>query len=91
MAASCPSAIYTEKEGALPFYDLYFKELNLINARVAKAQDWPASIDFVRRGVTDLAPIITHTLALDEMGAALDMLDAGDSDRLKIILDHTGD
>src|SRR6185436_7513301 len=29
--------IYTVKEGALPFYDLYFKEVSLISARVAKA------------------------------------------------------
>ena len=30
--------IITAKEGALPFYDLYFKELALINARVAKTR-----------------------------------------------------
>jgi 2-desacetyl-2-hydroxyethyl bacteriochlorophyllide A dehydrogenase len=31
--------IYTVKEGALPFYDLYFKEVSLISARVAKPVD----------------------------------------------------
>ena len=35
--------IYTVKEGALPFYDVYFKEISLISARVAKPEDYPAS------------------------------------------------
>ena len=39
--------IITAKEGALPFYDLYFKELALINARVAKGEDYPSSIALV--------------------------------------------
>ena len=83
-----PFGIYTETEGALPFYDLYFKELNLINARVAKAQDFPACIDFVSRGVVKLAPLISHRLPLDEIGQALSLLDSGDSSRMKIILTH---
>ena len=40
--------IITAKEGALPFYDLYFKELSLINARVAKSEDYPGAIGLVR-------------------------------------------
>ena len=36
--------IITAKEGALPFYDLYFKESSLINARVAKSEDYPGAI-----------------------------------------------
>ncbi len=82
--------IYTEKEGALPFYDFYFKELNLINARAAKAQDFPACIELVRRGAVRLKPVISHSLPLDEMCQALDLLEGGDSSRLKIILDHAG-
>jgi threonine dehydrogenase-like Zn-dependent dehydrogenase len=30
--------IYTAKEGALPFYDLYFKEVSLISARGREAR-----------------------------------------------------
>ena len=81
--------IYTEKEGALPFYDFYFKELNLINARAATARDFPACIDLVRRGAVNLKPVISHSLPLNEMAAALGLLDGGDSSRLKIIMDHT--
>lgn len=84
-----PFGIYTAKQAELPFYDLYFKEIQVINARVAKPEDYPASVDFVSRGIVDLKPLVTHRIALDEMGKALDMLDAGDSSCIKIILDHS--
>jgi 2-desacetyl-2-hydroxyethyl bacteriochlorophyllide A dehydrogenase len=75
--------------GALPFYDLYFKELTLINNRAATAQDFPLTIDLVDRGSLRLEPLVTHRMALDELGAALDMVADGAERRLKIILDHT--
>jgi 2-desacetyl-2-hydroxyethyl bacteriochlorophyllide A dehydrogenase len=75
--------------GALPFYDLYFKELTLINNRAATAQDFPVMIDLVDRGAVRLEPLVTHRMALDELGTALGMLDDGADGRLKIILDHT--
>jgi L-iditol 2-dehydrogenase len=75
--------------GALPFYDLYFKELTLINNRAATAQDFPVTIDLVARGVVRLEPLVTHRMALDELGAALGMVEDGAERRLKIILDHT--
>lgn len=83
-----PFGIHTQKEGALPFYDLYFKELEVINARVAKGQDFPASIDLVRRGVVRLAPLISHSLPLHGLAEALGMLSAGSNRHMKIILDH---
>lgn len=73
-----------------PNYDLYFKELNLIGARAAKAQDFPACIDLFRRGVAELKPLISHTLSLDEMDRELRLLDSGGSNRMKIILNHAG-
>ncbi len=75
--------------GALPFYDLYFKELTLINNRAATAQDFPVMIDLVARGAVRLEPLVTHRMALDELGAALGMVEDGAERRLKIILDHT--
>ncbi|MEE2998830.1 MAG: alcohol dehydrogenase catalytic domain-containing protein [Pseudomonadota bacterium] len=83
-----PFGIYTQTKGELPFYNLYFKEIQIVNARVAKPEDYPASIDFVRRGVVDLKPLITHTFALTEIDKTLEMLDSGDSNCIKIILDH---
>jgi L-iditol 2-dehydrogenase len=75
--------------GALPFYDLYFKELTLINNRAATAQDFPVMIDLVDRGAVRLEPLITHRMALDQLGTALGMVENGADGRLKIILDHT--
>ncbi len=81
--------ITSATSGALPFYDLYFKELTLINNRAATAQDFPVMIDLVERRVVQLEPLITHRMALDELGAALGMVEDGAERRLKIILDHT--
>lgn len=81
--------IITAKEAALPFYDLYFKELRLINARVAKSEDYPGSIGLVQRGAVKLAPIVSDVMPLGELKAAISMLGSDSSgQRLKIILDH---
>jgi 2-desacetyl-2-hydroxyethyl bacteriochlorophyllide A dehydrogenase len=81
--------ITNAKSGDLPFYDLYFKELTLINNRAATAQDFPVMIDLVDRGVVRLEPLVTHRMALDELATALGMVEDGAERRLKIILDHT--
>lgn len=81
--------ITSATSGSLPFYDLYFKELTLINNRAATAQDFPVMIDLVNRAVVRLEPLVTHRMALDELGAALGMVEDGAERRLKIILDHT--
>ncbi|HEV3329381.1 MAG TPA: alcohol dehydrogenase catalytic domain-containing protein [Bryobacteraceae bacterium] len=81
--------ISSAKEGALPFYDLYFKELTLTNARAAKAEDFPAMIDLLERGAVQLEPLVTHRMSLGELEAALGMVEDGSDGRLKIILDHT--
>jgi 2-desacetyl-2-hydroxyethyl bacteriochlorophyllide A dehydrogenase len=83
--------IITAKEGALPFYDLYFKELSLINARVAKGEDYPGAIGFVQRGQVRLEPLISDVMPLGELKAAIGMLGAdGGSQRMKIIMEHDG-
>jgi len=81
--------ITSATSGALPFYDLYFKELTLINNRAATSQDFPVMIDLVDRGAVRLEPLVTHRMALDELGTALGMVEDGAERRLKIILDHT--
>ena len=81
--------IYTERDARLPFYQLYFKEIAFINARAAKGEDYPATIDLLQRRQLQLEPLVTHTLALAEMGKALAMLSTQVPDRMKIILDHS--
>src|SRR5688572_33426714 len=66
--------IITATEGALPFYDLYFKEISLINARVAKSEDYPGAIGLVERGLVRLEPLISDVMPLGELKAAIGML-----------------
>lgn len=81
--------IITAKEGALPFYQLYFKEIQVINSRVAKSEDYPASIDLVQRGLVKLHPLISNVLPLGDLKDAIGMLgSAGGSQRMKIIMEH---
>jgi threonine dehydrogenase-like Zn-dependent dehydrogenase len=65
--------ITSATSGAVPFYDLNFKELTLINNRAATAQDFPVMINLVNRGAVRLEPLVTHHMALDELGTALGM------------------
>jgi threonine dehydrogenase-like Zn-dependent dehydrogenase len=80
--------IITATEGALPFYQLYFKELALINARVAKSEDYPESIDLVQRGIVRLEPLISHVMPFRELRTAIGMLNSEGGQRMKIILEH---
>ena len=80
--------IITAKEGALPFYDLYFKELALINARVAKSEDYPASIGLVERGQVQLEPLVSDVKPLEDLKAAIGMLGSDSGARMKIIMEH---
>jgi 2-desacetyl-2-hydroxyethyl bacteriochlorophyllide A dehydrogenase len=80
--------IITATEGALPFYQLYFKELALINARVAKSEDYPESISLVQRGIVRLEPLVSHVMPFGELKTAIGMLGAEGGQRMKIILEH---
>ena len=79
----------TAREGALPFYQLYFKELTVINARAAKNEDYSPSIDLVRRGVVQLKPLVTHVVSLAELGTAIGMLKSETGRCMKIVLENT--
>jgi L-iditol 2-dehydrogenase len=81
--------IMSAREGALPFYDLYFKELTLRNGRAAKSEDFPDMLGLVDRGVVRLEPLVTHRMSLGELESAIGLVENGADGRLKIILDHT--
>jgi 2-desacetyl-2-hydroxyethyl bacteriochlorophyllide A dehydrogenase len=82
-----PFGIYAALEGKLPFYELYFKELDLINTRAALPSDFPASIKLVEEGKVNLAPFITHTYPLEELTEAIKLLMEPSDERLKVILE----
>jgi 2-desacetyl-2-hydroxyethyl bacteriochlorophyllide A dehydrogenase len=81
--------IYTVKEGALPFYDLYFKEVSLISARVAKPEDYTDCIALVERRQVKLEPLVSDVMPLGELKAAIGMLSSDSGQRMKIILEHS--
>jgi 2-desacetyl-2-hydroxyethyl bacteriochlorophyllide A dehydrogenase len=80
--------IYTARKADLPFYQLYFKELKVINGRAAKGEDFPASIDLVRRQAVRLEPLVSHTSPVMELAQALGLLAASGAQSMKIILEH---
>jgi 2-desacetyl-2-hydroxyethyl bacteriochlorophyllide A dehydrogenase len=81
--------IYTAKEGALPFYDLYFKEVSLISARVAKPEDYTASIALVERRQVKLEALVSDVMPLAELKAAIGLLGSDSGQRMKIIMEHS--
>jgi len=80
--------IYTDTEGALPFYQLYYKELIIFNPRAAKTDDFQPSIDLVKSGAVKLLPLISHEMPLDELSEALATLKSSTIDTMKVILKH---
>ena len=80
--------INTAREGNLPFYQLYYKELAIFNARAAKGEDYANTIDLVESGTVILEPLITHTLAFNDLQQGIEMLHSDLDERLKIIITH---
>jgi L-iditol 2-dehydrogenase len=74
-----------ETEGTFPFYDLYYKELALMNARSALSEDFPVAIDAVASGRVQLPPLVSHRLPLDQVATAF--TDGGPADALKVIIE----
>ena len=81
--------IFTVKEGALPFYDLYFKEVSLISARVAKPEDYTACIALVERGQVRLDPLVSDVMPLGSLKEAIGLLASDSGQRMKIIMEHS--
>jgi 2-desacetyl-2-hydroxyethyl bacteriochlorophyllide A dehydrogenase len=80
--------IFTAREAALPFYDLYYKEPTIVSARAATGDDFPESIALVARGLVRLAPLVTQVLPLGALREALACLEQDVDGRMKIILEH---
>jgi 2-desacetyl-2-hydroxyethyl bacteriochlorophyllide A dehydrogenase len=81
--------IASATSGSLPFYQLYYKELNIVNSRAAKGEDFPDTIDLVARGVLKLKPLVTHLLPLQDLEKAMGMLETDEDQRMKIILENS--
>lgn len=53
-------------------YQLYYKELALVNARAAQPRDCAAAVELAAAGALELAPLHTTSFALDDAVAALE-------------------
>ena len=82
-----PFSIYPSGRAELPFYDFYFKELQIVNVRAAKGRDFPACIELVCNDKINLGALITHTLPYTELNEAIQMLMEPSDKRLKVILE----
>ena len=80
--------ITSATHAAFPFYQLYYKELNVVNTRAAKGEDYPPTIDLVSRGVLKLKPLVTHVVPLLDLEKAIGMLESDEDQRMKIILEN---
>jgi threonine dehydrogenase-like Zn-dependent dehydrogenase len=82
-----PFAIYPSGTAELPFYDFYFKELEIINVRAAKGKDFEECIKLVGEKQVDLAALITHSMPYTQLNEALTMLMEPSDERLKVIME----
>lgn len=64
--------IVSATSGDFPFYQLYLKEVSVVNSRAALPKDYAAAIDLVARGKVDVAPILARRFDLDDAAAALE-------------------
>jgi 2-desacetyl-2-hydroxyethyl bacteriochlorophyllide A dehydrogenase len=80
--------ITSATQATLPFYQLYYKELHLVNTRAAKGEDYPPTIDLVARDVLKLKPLVTHVIPLLDLERAMGMLESDEDRRMKIILEN---
>ena len=74
----------TDEGTAMPYYQLYFKELTLHNPRAARPRDYDEAIRLAAAGRIHLAPLVTARYPLEEAGAAFAAAKSGK--HLKVLL-----
>lgn len=73
------------EQGSLPYYSLYYKELQVAWARSAAAPDFMDALDLVRDGRVALEPLVQGRFGLDDTAAAFAA--AGSSGALKVLVE----
>ena len=81
--------IMSATQASLPFYQLYYKELSIVNSRAANPEDFAPTIDLAARGVLKLKPLVTHIVPLLELEKAMGMLESDEDQRMKIIIENS--
>lgn len=71
----------------LPLYDLYYKELEIVAARAAQAEDYPVALGAVASGSVRLEPLVARRVSL---GAVGETLAEGSVSGLKTVVEVAG-
>jgi 2-desacetyl-2-hydroxyethyl bacteriochlorophyllide A dehydrogenase len=74
-----------ETSGALPFYDLYYKEITLTNPRASRPEDFSTAINVVSSGRVRLEPLLSHRFELAQAAEAL--ASSASPDSLKVVVE----
>jgi L-iditol 2-dehydrogenase len=69
--------ITSSEAGDLPFYQLYFKELRVLDPRAALPQDYDRAIDLVASGQVDPTPLAWRSFPLGEAAMAMREVTSG--------------
>ncbi|MFT7474823.1 MAG: threonine dehydrogenase-like Zn-dependent dehydrogenase [Verrucomicrobiales bacterium] len=69
----------------LPYYQLYFKELTIMNPRAATKADYERAIELVAAGTINGAPIVSASFGLSDAQGAFDAVK--ESTTLKVLID----
>lgn len=80
--------ILTSRQLELPFYQLYYKEIDLVSARAAKPEDYQTGIALVRQGTVQLTPLVSQSLPLPQLEQAIRLLAEDGGQSMKIIVEH---
>ncbi|HEX5936187.1 MAG TPA: alcohol dehydrogenase catalytic domain-containing protein [Actinomycetota bacterium] len=75
----------TGTSGSMSFYDLYYKELTVVGARSARAEDFPLALEAVASGRVQLAPLVSARFSLVAVPDAIEA--AAGSGALKVFVD----
>ncbi len=78
--------IIAATEGRLPFYDLYYKEIDLVNSRAAVPGDYATSIELLASKQVQVAPLISASYPLEQGAAAFAAMHTR-SDLIKVLLE----
>ncbi len=76
----------THRDSGLPYYQLYHKELTILNPRAALPRDYSRAVQLVAEGSVELAPLVTHRLPIEDAPGALGDL-INDPTALKILFE----
>lgn len=77
----------TSGSGALPYYQLYLKELSIHNPRAALPVDYDTGIALAAADKISLSPLVTARYRLDDAATAFDAIGG---DNLKVVVDISG-